>query len=1045
MPVLFKDQHPMLTSSKLNCRAQAAQTTADYDSIEPFHANSLTRRIAKYRLKILLLLPAPFLDFEHKNYSLQIFKRSIRQSEPSQSGVTPDVKELFTELADALEKELEQLESAHREITLVSGERVGAFAGYTYYRFEIPEELLLRTTEQAVFTFGQKRDICMPCNIIAIENQYMTVALLQDFGPWLPETKCSWNYENEQRPVIDLLRKFSGTSPIPRLLFHPEESGNTHMVGLRPQVTPATPPYQLVAVRQIFQNRVTMVWGPMRSGKTHVLALAATNYVKSGKKVLFVSPSNDNIDQMLLKTVKFGTELGIDMTRVGVRVDLPSRSSFDSIKPYSFEQQAEDAKAQKRMAFQERVNLQETYWKIKTKQLLHEDFYERIQAKRDKLAELRKLIDNAAKEISRLNLVIFDLENATILDRMKKGFSKEDLEKAHQSLSERTKFQKSMIANQQAISNEIIALELTAPVSAEEQKQFKEANKRIDELGGLERIARSIEEFTAVDEKVLLQAKLFIATNITTALIDPAIRGQQYDLVIVDEAQRVSLPMLGALSTLAREKMVVAGDPFEVEPESASTDERAQERLQRDIFLTVAQTTELHRLFDWSQKNPSWCLLMKSLFATTPKLSTLTASILFDDKINVFVSPQAKGKIYFIDTSDLRSNCKQYSGKKRILPYNEQHSKKTVECVKRALMEPGWTALDVGVILPFVGPTLHTKLQLRLQGIKNVEVGTPQSFCNRRKRAIIFDTTMAGVDYTMRSLDDKKIGEHKIARLFNTVLSCVDEDLYIIADVSHFKMFYKDRLFTRILMLLQAEADVKQPSFMNDARRFDELDTGRRADLFLLSRKETPAPIPTAPAKEEIQEEEEDIELKVYMKISAKQRETKPVTPKRNVELDVFSAVQRVLGWRADVNFASQFVGGDILFHHSSSTEDALQQLPLDSCSSEKDFRDVMEHWNLLIYEMSDKRRTDLSFFASKGPEGRMRQDIRNLRAFYSSDVEAAIENGKHKIATEVGRIFQELLGKNQPGNPAEWSTAYLNFLARLEAHLSWISEQVRR
>lgn len=955
------------------------------------------------------------------------------------------MKELFNELADALGKELEQLASARREITLVSGERVGAFAGHTYYRFEIPEEILLRTTEQAVFAFGQKRDISVRCNIIAIENQFMTVALPQDFGPWLPETKCSWNYENEQRPIIDLLLKFSGSSPVPRFLFHPEESGNTHMVAFKPQVTPTTPPYQLVAVRQIFQNRITMVWGPIRSGKTHVLALAAVNYAKAGKKVLFVSPSNDNIDRMLLKTATFGTELGVDMLQVGVRVDLPSQDSFDAIRPYSFEQQVEDAKAEKRKVFQERVDLLRTYWKVKIKQILHEDFYERIQAKRDKLAELRKLVDTAAKEISRLNLVIYDLENSTILDRVKRGFSKEDFEKAHQSLAERTKFQKNAAASQQAISNEIIALELTAPVSAEEQKEFKEATKRIDELGDLEKVAQSIEEFTAVDEKALLRTKLFIATSITTALIDPVIHGQQFDLVIVDEAQRVNLPTLAALSTLAREKMVVAGDPFEVESESVSTDERAQERLQRDIFLTVAQTTELHRLFDWSQRNPSWCILMKSLFATTPKLSTLTASILFDDKINVFVQPQARGKIYFIDTSDLRSGCKQYSGKKRILPYNDQHTKKTVECVKQALMEPGRTALDVGVILPFTGPTLHTKLQLRLHGIKNVEVGTPQSFCNRRKRAIIFDTTMAGVDYTMRSLDDKKIGEHKIARLFNTVLSCVDEDLFVIADVAHFKMLYKDRLFTRILMLLQAEADVKQPSFMNDAKRFDELDPGRRAGLLSISRKESPAPLPKAPAKEEPQHEEEDIELKVYMKISARQRESKPEPAKRNVELDVFSAVQRILGWRADVNFTSQFIGGDILFHHSSSTEDALQKLPLDSCLGEKDFRSVMERWNLLIYEMSDKNRTDLSFFASKGPEGRMRQDIHSLRAFYSSDVEAAIEDGKHKIAAEVGRIFQELLGKNQPGNPAEWSTAYLNFLTKLEAHLSWISEQVRR
>ena len=119
--------------------------------------------------------------------------------------------------------------------------------------------------------------------------------------------------------------------------------------------------------------------------------------------------------------------------------------------------------------------------------------------------------------------------------------------------------------------------------------------------------------------------------------------------------------------------------------------------------------------------------------------------------------------------------------------------------------------------------------------------------------------------------------------------------------------------------------------------------------------------------------------------------------------------------------------------------------MPLDTCENEKHFRDVMEKWNFLIYEMSGGHNTDLSFFASKGPEARVRQDIRNLSAFYSSDIEAVIEEGKKKIAVEVARVFQELLGKNRPGNPAEWSTAYLNFLARLEAYLSWTSEQLRR
>ena len=954
-----------------------------------------------------------------------------------------NVKELLNQLTESLQKELAQLKTVRREIYICNGERIGNFAGNTYYRFEIPEDSLLRTTERATFTFGQQNPISVTGNIIAIENQFFTVALSQDFGPSLPETRISWDYDSEIRPIIDLLQKPIDKSPITPILFNPADKLNRHIVSFEACSLPSTPPEQHEAVKKILQNRVTLVWGPISSGKTHVLALAAISYMKSGRKVLFVAPSNDNVDSMLLKTVSFGEQLGVKMIKFAARVDLPSPDAFEAISKYSFEHQVETAKAERRLIFQERVSILNAYWKVKIKQILHEDFYQKIQEKRDRLADLRKQIDSVSKEISQLNQTISDLENASLIERMKKGFSKEDIETSHAQLSKLQQQHKRHLATQQAISNEITALELHAPISVQEHKEFKEASKRIDELGGLQKVTKAVEDFIAIDERSLLQSKLFIASGITAALMDPVITSQRFDLVIVDEAQRVNLPTLAALSTLAHDKFIVAGDAFQVEPEAIPTEEVGEHLLQRDIFLHVANTTELHRLFDWSEKNSQWSILLKSHFATTPKLSMFMGSVLFDDKINVFAPTQTKGKIHFIDTSKTGTRCKQYIGKKKILPYNELHTKQVVECVKHALLEPGRSASDVGVVLPFSGPTLYTKLQLRVQGMKNIEVGNPQSFCNRRKNAIIFDTTMAGVDYTMRSIYDKKIGEHKIARLFNTVFSCVIEDLYVIADMAHLKSLYQDRLFTRILLLLQAEADNTTP-LTEPAKKFDSLNPLDRVELFSLGPKKPKQIIP--PPSQEKKSKEVDHELELTLKMMAKQKDAKPAqAPVRDLERDVYVAVNRVLGWRADLNLVSQYVGGDILFHNSFTTEEITRKLPFDACENEKHFRDVMEQWNLLIYEMSGGQKTDQSFFSGKGPEARVRQDIRNLRAFYSSDVEAALEEGKQKLAMEVSRIFHELLGKHKPASPSEWSTAYLNFLSRLEAYLSWISDQVRR
>ena len=184
------------------------------------------------------------------------------------------MKQLLVQLADSLNKELIQLKTVRREIRLFSGERLGVFAGYTYYRFEIPEDVLFHTTERATFTFGQQQLIKVIGNVIAIENQYLTVALPQDFGESLPETLCSWDHEHELKPAIELLQKLDMKSSIPFLLFNPADSKNSHLVNYEVQKNDKTPPEQIEAVKKIWQNRVTMLWGPSFSGTTQVLVLS---------------------------------------------------------------------------------------------------------------------------------------------------------------------------------------------------------------------------------------------------------------------------------------------------------------------------------------------------------------------------------------------------------------------------------------------------------------------------------------------------------------------------------------------------------------------------------------------------------------------------------------------------------------------------------------------------------------------------------------------------------------------------------------------------
>lgn len=950
---------------------------------------------------------------------------------------------IFSSLRKALQVELDQLNTTRRTVTLFEGQSVGTYADHVYYRFEIPEDLFLQTTELATFSVGQAQPIEVKGRIITVENQYMTVALPTDFGPILPEVQCSWSYEEHVRPMLDMLPTDANPSFMASLLFNPADEANKNEAPFEPQFVSQTPQNQTDVVTRILRNRVSVLWGPILTGKTHVLALLAANYLKAGKRVLFVANANDHVDATLLKTVEISQQLGADLSKSSARVGFASPSFAARISPYSFEQHIANLRNEKRKIFQERAQLLQKYWSVHVKQSLHEDFYSRVQSMRDRLAELRKQSEQVAREVEGLRETIQKHQAASVIEKLKKGFSKEDLAAAQKTLAEKQQAHKRLSALQQSLGNEITLTESNAPITSAEMQEYRLAMKRVEDLGGLERVTQAVDEFVSIDEAAQLKWKSFVCTSVWTALVDPRMKGLQFDLVLVDDAETVYLPALTALATLAKDKFLVAGDPYQLEPESFTKNALAETWLHKDIFLHVAQTEQLHRLFDWTEQNAQWALLLGSHFATTPKLSLFTASVLFDDKINVFVPPNAKGSILFIDTSDLKSSCKQYLGRKKILPYNEQHTKKVVECVKHALVESGCRPHDIGVILPFSGPTLYTKLQLRMLGLDGVEVGTPQSFRGTRKRAIIFDTTMAGADYTMKQIDDKKIGEHKIARMFNTVFSSVGEDLYVIADVNHFRTLYKDRLFTRLLLLLQAEAERKS-SFPAAAKKFESLEWDQLEAL--LSDDGTGAQrTKTGDTSSKSGPTKIDAELELKMKMMSQQQGTKPVLGARNFERETRDAVVRILGLRKDLNLLSQYVGGDLLFRTTIETERASERLPREFCQGEREFRDIMERWNLIVYETSGGIKTDLSYFSKKSPEARVRHDIRNLRVFYSSDVEAAIEEGKQKIAVEVSRVFQELLGKAQPSNPTEWSTAYLNFLAKLESYLSWIAEQIRR
>ncbi len=948
---------------------------------------------------------------------------------------------LFSSLKRALQGELEQLQKLRQETTLFSGEYLRSFASHWYYRFEISEDVVLRGIERVTLRAGQLEPLELPGRVVSLENQFLTLAVPVDFGSVIPEAKCRWDYAESLKPILDQLTQLESEPSLgglAQLLFSPHAAANRAADAPPIQTLATTPADQQQALQKIMQNRVSMVWGPPRSGKTHLLALLAANYVKAGKTVLFVAPTGKPVEDTVLHAIACGQQMGVDVIGQATRVGLPLWDASATMATLSLEQQANEAR---KTARQEHAPLLEEYWTVRVKHVLNEDLYIRLNELRDRAAASKSQAGQVAVELNAARERLQKLEAASMFEKMKKTY-KDELALAQKHVADKQAAHKKLQTLAGTLSNEVLKLEIQLPVRGDDLKAFQGVLQRINELGGLAAVQKAREEVTRSEEQKTLAGKKFIAATLTTALTDERLRSTQFDLVIVDDAEVVNLPTLAALATRAQEKLVIVGDPFQVDPESITNNELAQTYLQRNIFLHTAQTDDLHRLFEWSERSQPWSIFLSSQYAPPTKVSPFVASVFFDGKVKPVASAPQKGKLYVIDTSSLKAKCEQYVGRKKILPYNDLQAKKAVECVKHALVEKQRHVSEIGIIVPFPGPTLYLKLLLRLQGMKNVEVGTPQSFRGRRKKAIVFDTTMAGVDYTMRTIDDRKVGEQKIIALVNTVLSCVEEDLYILADLSHFQTVYNDRMFTKLLMLLQAQAD-GQPNLYKAVKHFDELPWDQRAPLLeIRTSKDTTSA--TVAATQEREPSKLDAELALKLRMMAK-KQTPAGASARNYEQETFLAVLRVLGRRTDCNLLSLFTGGDILFHHSLATEQAVARVMIDFCQSEKEFREIVERWNVIIYEKSGGGRNISEFYTKQSPETRVRTDVYHLKSYYAPDIEVALEEGKQKLAVAVSKVFQETLGKPMPTNPTEWMTSYLHLLGKLESYLAWISEQVRK
>jgi len=887
-------------------------------------------------------------------------------------------------------EEIASLSRLPNSAILTNGRRTVMHKDSTVYRFEIAENYPFVPSMTVRCAVGTVVRFSFSAVVADVQSQFLSLLFPFNAGENIPELHCTWD-PAENAAQRNALWATVTPGPIAASLFERKFPDNALPASKEPIFPSTFSVPQQQAIRQSMHRRISFVIGERKRGKTGVAASLVLNGLREGKRVLYIGGSSGSLHGLLKETA--------EVNPVAVE---ESFTVFNEGLMLRSEHSADFFPAASELTQEQRTGLTKLFAIINA-----EHVYLRIHQLQEKLREKQQQINDAAAELQSAKEELNRMQNASMIERMRTG--KKAVEELQNAVRDKTALLDRLKGHITVITKESFRTETALPVPLRDKKSYE---------------AFAATTFPAPDRNAMLtqaHARPCLATVADDAVTLPPALLSSFDIVCIDDAHALGLDQFFLFASLAKERCFILADVTEQPPQSVNQLEAARMWLQKNYFAY------------YQNEDSEYYRFMTNLLPYDV-VSELT---LPEDAVNIFEAvllaalektpvPQgAKGRIFIVNTEELRSVSAQYIGKKKILPYNELSARRAADCVKHALMNGTTAASDVLVVAPPSGQTLYLREYLKAHQLGNVEIAPLGSIRLCSKRAVVFDLTVAGIDFTLRALDDRKSGLVHVADTFNTLFSTVTDDLYIVADMAHFRSKYKGRF---ILTLLETALSVKEneAAILSAARRFDDLPPDVRTKVLFSSPEEKANP-----------------EYKSKLEQSKSGSDGTVAAANRKLKSDIRLASLRVLARRETINMIAQYLGSFPLYKTTLETQKFAAVLPEYDCENENDFKLVMDMWNLLIYETSDTQKAEHPLFQKAKVDSKVPSDLQQIHSFYHSDLEMVVEEGKHRLAQSIQKIFNDCIGR-KPVTPTEWMSAYIVFLNRMAKYLDTIITQIR-
>ena len=523
----------------------------------------------------------------------------------------PDLPQEYAAALSALIAEIKQTGAGQKRYELENGIRVEAAGNTLIYEFAFTDNAdLFQDAKVEVQIFGQRVD----ASILSIEPGCLKLSTSEDLGPTVARAvllvdatalleALKDRIEEVGQGVIKLNRGIAdavaGKAPIPdappALVQAPSKTDLNRA--------------QQNALRQALASSVTYVWGPPGCGKTRVLAEVVLSAFQGGKRILVCSNTNKAVDQLLYKTCE---AMSFDhpaleegrIVRIGTIVDDKLRDKYSSHVTIDGIVTRKSVELKTRW---ERVQEAVNRIDILTAQARDVvELFERLDAAEKTLGACQQTTNDYAR---RGNVLKTDLRHVL-----------EQIRKLEQELANRGGLFGVFKRGEGVIRRDIAVetgradhlgreIEAVQGHYAEGRARFAAAQEERDRgtalVAGRDRSAAEravaeadairaplVAELREIDAKiadlraaVMKEARVLGATC-TKAYLSVRDIGQ-VDVVIVDEASMVALPVVWFMAGISCERAIICGDFRQIPPIVQTNEQAVFDVLGKDAFAAA--------------------------------------------------------------------------------------------------------------------------------------------------------------------------------------------------------------------------------------------------------------------------------------------------------------------------------------------------------------------------------------------------------------------------------------------------------------------------